>query len=158
MKLPYCLTCNRRGMAHVVLPEYRTTRWHDGREIAVVVRDLPAFQCPDCGAVRLPQESETRIEVALMKHLNLPLPVEVRGFRDQARFSPADLALLIGIQAEQVESWEEGRTYPSREAADRFHKVRELWGRSRSTSPVAADQNPGPASGHLPIVPSAPSS
>ena len=116
----YCLTCKRTSMIPDVLPAYRTTRWHDGREFPVELHNLLAFRCPECKTVRLPQESSDRIERQFELDRDLPTPDEVRACRERHHWTAAELASAIGVREEDVNGWEAGRTFPSTAASARF--------------------------------------
>jgi len=120
----YCPKCSRRSMALQVLPTYETTRWHDGTEYTVEVQDLQAFRCSECGTIRLPQESSEQVEQKFMLDRGIPFPQEIRALRELHRWSEEDLALVLGVQKQDVESWEAGRTFPSVAINDRLALLR----------------------------------
>jgi putative zinc finger/helix-turn-helix YgiT family protein len=113
---PFPWLCGQCG-AEKVFPEkiaYETNLRYDGRDYKIVVPDLPALKCRECGAVLLNNESDAHLSSAFREQLKLLQPATIREGRKGLGLNQREFAELLGVAEESVSRWETGAQMQSR--------------------------------------------
>ncbi len=108
--------CGQCG-AEKVFPEkiaYETSLRYEGRDYPVVVPELPALKCRECGAVLLNNESDTDLASAFRERLKLLQPETIREGRKRLGLNQREFAEVLGVAEESVSRWETGAQMQSR--------------------------------------------
>ena len=92
-----------------------TTTWHDhtlvygsGEAVAELAVRLPVRRCDHCDFDYLDDEGECLKHEAVLGHLGLLTPREIRDIRERLGLSRSALAELTGIGEASLSRWERG--------------------------------------------------
>jgi putative zinc finger/helix-turn-helix YgiT family protein len=121
---PFPWLCGQCG-AEKVFPEkiaYQTSLRYEGRDYQVVVPELPALKCRECGAVLLNNESDANLSSAFRDRLKLLQPEMIREGRKRLGLNQREFAELLGVAEESVSRWETGAQMQSR-VVDKIMRV-----------------------------------
>jgi putative zinc finger/helix-turn-helix YgiT family protein len=121
---PFPWLCSRCG-AEKVLPEkiaYETTVRYEGRDYRVIVPELPALRCQDCGETLLNNESDADLSRAFRDKLKLLQPENIREARKRLNLNQREFAEVLGVAEESVSRWETGAQMQSR-VVDKIMRV-----------------------------------
>lgn len=121
---PFPWHCGRCG-AEKVFPEkiaYDTTLRYEGRDYQIVVPELPALKCQDCGEVLLNDESDSELSRAFRDQLKLLQPETIREGRKRFNLNQREFAEPLGFAEESVSRWETGAQMQSR-VVDKIMRV-----------------------------------
>ena len=121
---PFPWLCGPCG-AEKVFPEkiaYETSLRYEGRDYQVVVPELPALKCRECGAVLLNNESDAHLSSAFRDRLKLLQPETIREGRKRLGLNQREFAELLGVAEESVSRWETGAQMQSR-VVDKIMRV-----------------------------------
>jgi len=121
---PFPWLCGQCG-AGKVFPDkitYDTTLRYEGRDYQIVVPELPALKCQDCGETLLNNESDAELSRVFRDQLKLLQPETIREGRRRLGFSQREFAELLGVAEESVSRWETGAQMQSR-VVDKIMRV-----------------------------------
>ncbi len=102
-----CRTCGKQAVTRAVVT-YETEREHDGRSYAIVVPYLEVFECGECHARLLSDESREKVTDALRTKAGLLTPKEIREYRRGLSLTQEQLANCLRVAKETVSRWETG--------------------------------------------------
>jgi putative zinc finger/helix-turn-helix YgiT family protein len=117
-----CGNCRERAINPVVLPSYFADLEHDGRKYHVVLADLHAARCSNCGTIMLDEAANRRLSDALRAEAGLLQPSEIRAHREELRLTQKALAGHLQIAEATLSRWETGAQIQQR-VMDRFLRV-----------------------------------
>jgi YgiT-type zinc finger domain-containing protein len=121
-----CPICGEGTLRSRIISERFEFRDGD-RVVFVETREVPLEDCDFCGeSFSGPRAAKIRHE-ATARALGLLSPDQIREIRESSGQSPADFAMLIGVDEPTLIRWERGRILQD-ESDDR--KLRRLWNRS----------------------------
>ena len=121
---PFPWLCGQCGAEKVFADKiaYDTSLRYEGRDYQVVVPDLPALKCRECGAVLLNNESDAHLSSAFRDRLKLLQPETIREGRKRLSLNQREFAELLGVAEESVSRWETGAQMQSR-VVDKIMRV-----------------------------------
>lgn len=103
--------------------DYPVTQTVEMTTYSVIVRNLPAFVCSNCGEVWLDSTADRLIDREIVKEAGLLLPEEIQSIRARLNLPTESMASLLGISTEELGLIEAGDMIQS-QSVDRM--VREL--------------------------------
>ncbi len=92
---------------------------HDGRLHRIKVPELKIPKCRACGEITFSNDTDDQINAALRLQLKLLTPRQIRAGRKGLGLKSKELAERLGVAAETLSRWEQGRLIQSR-AMDNF--------------------------------------
>lgn len=121
---PFPWYCSRCKTATVELcpQRYEFVQSHDGRQVPIVIEDLPIPTCSTCGRQTLAESTLQRITAETYRQLGLLKPGEIRSRREALGLKQQQIQSLLGLGGNTVSRWENGHIYQSR-ALDRFLRL-----------------------------------
>jgi putative zinc finger/helix-turn-helix YgiT family protein len=121
---PFPWLCSRCA-AEKVFPEkitYETTLRYEGRNYQLVVAEVPALKCKDCGETLLNNESDDFLARAFRDELKLLQPENIREGRKLWNLNQREFAEVLGVAEESISRWETGAQMQSR-VVDKIMRV-----------------------------------
>jgi len=117
-----CGNCGTKAVMPKVI-DYPVTQTVEMTTYSVIVRNLPAFVCSNCGEVWLDSTADRLIDREIVKEAGLLLPEEIQSIRARLNLPTESMASLLGISTEELGLIEAGDMIQS-QSVDRM--VREL--------------------------------
>lgn len=128
-----CPLCGQAALVSMS-GEYRFEPPHNIPGDSIVVRDAQWLHCDLCGEDILSSELEAAIDQERRRRLGLLTPQEIRGIRENAGLSVADMSHLLGVEEQAYTRLETGRSLPTSSSDVRLRQI----GKSPETCAVRA--------------------
>jgi putative zinc finger/helix-turn-helix YgiT family protein len=102
-----CGQCRQRAVSPAAV-DYSVNIEHDGRVMEVGIPQLPVMRCEACGEIVLDDDANIRVSDAILAHLRILTPVQIRQNRERLGASQAQLAKDLGVSEASLARWETG--------------------------------------------------